>query len=437
VKKTSALRFLFVLSLLFITRAACFGIGTAEPDKRSSQLLLRSISNLRLGGSLSFTYRSIGAKPIEIEIENQMALTDMFFRIEGPVLQDTPFLLEFALDAGGQPELYRLAVKNMTIRRVELEFGRFLVPFGRTNELYRPDLYPLVTKPLLYASPGLDFVSRVSYPHPLFSSGYSDTGIRMMYRPHAEPFWFPRKLTVYLVNGLQESSISGRRPPDPRTFLILDSVSGTDVDWAHEVNFLSDNNDTKNPGARIEWDYGDISYPSPFSRAALVNGFSAGLSGLIGKYDIEDRLSNWIWGAVVGLRHGKYRLTGEFIYGEVQAKWVTLGTSADATPPLVKDRYSESGYSVQLEFPFSELLFAKQTRAIFRGESFSRRGPVLNRMGEIFPGIAHSKTRINKYSGGLNSRVNEYFTIKLEYGLWIPDQYPSIYQILWAGVLSF
>jgi len=437
VKKILVFKTLIIFLLIFSGISWSHADFAGVPDKRGSDAVLRTLNNWRWGGSLSFTYRNIGARPIEIEIENQMALTDMYFRAEGPALQDTPFLLEFALAANGQPELYRLAVKNMTINRVELEVGRFLIPFGRSNELYRPDLYPLVTKSLLYASPGLDFVSRVSYPHPLFSSGYADTGIRMMYKPHAEPVWFPRKLTLYVVNGLQESPIRGRRPPDPRTFLILDSVSGSDVDWGHEVNFLADNNDTKNPGARIEWDYGDAAYPSHFSRAAFVNGVSAGLSGLIGKYDIEDRLSNWVWGADVGLRRGQYRLTGEFISGEVQAKWVTLGTSADATPPLIKDRYSESGYSIQLEFPFSELSFSKQTRAIFRGESFTRHGPVLNRLGEIFPDVPHIKTRVNKYSGGLNGQVNEYFMTKLEYGLWTFDQFSSIYQILWSGVLSF
>jgi hypothetical protein len=406
----------------------------------SGEVVHRAAGDWRAGGALSMNYRNIGAKPIEIEIENQLALTDVYIRVDGPAQQDTPFLAEFTLDDEGRPELFRLAVKSVKLRRVELELGRFLVPFARTNELYRPDLYPLVTKPLLYASPGLDFVSRVSFPHPLFSSGYTDTGARATYTPHAEPVWFPRKLTAYVVNGLQESPIRGRRPPDPRTFLILDSVSGTDVDWGHEVNNLSDNNDTKNPGARIEWDYGDVAYPSPFSRAAFVNGFSLGLSGMIGKYDIEDRLSNWVMGADLGLRRREYRLTAEALSGEVQAKWPELGTSASAAPPLVKDRYALRGLSVQLEFPFPEFPLSKQTRVVLRGETMSRRGPVLNAFGEVVPeplAPHHKKTWVNKFSGGFNSRVNPHFSVKLEYGLWTFGLLPSIYQVLWAGVLSF
>lgn len=424
--------------------AGFVGMARAETapfiPAESGEVVHRATGTWRSSGALSLNYRNIGAKPIEIEIENQLALADIFVRVDGPMMEDTPFLVEFNLDEEGRPELFRLAVRSFRLRRVELELGRFLVPFGRTNELYRPDLYPLVTKPLLYASPGLDFVSRVSHPHPLFSSGYTDTGARVTYTPRSEPIWFPRKFTAFLVNGLQESPISGRGAPDPRTFNILDSVSGTDVDWGHEINNLADNNDTKNPGGRIEWDYGDVAYPSPFSRAAFVHGFSLGASGIIGKYDIEDRLSNWATAADLGLRRREYRLTAEYLVGGAQAKWPDLGTSTNTVPSLVKDRYVMRGLSVQLEFPFPEFPLSKQTRVILRGETMTRRGPVLNRKGEIVPEPTaphHIKTRVNKFSGGFHSRMSPHFSVKLEYGLWTFGLSPSIYQILWAGVLSF
>lgn len=396
-----------------------------------------SLGVWRWGGALSLNYRNIGAKPIEIEIENQLMITDIFFRAEGPVLHDTPFLMEFALDSEGKPELYRLSVKSVKVRNVVFEVGRFLVPFGRTNELYRPDLYPLVTKPLLYAAPGLDFVSRVSYPHPLFSAGYTDTGALVSYKPRAEPAWFPRDITFFLVNGLQESPIRGRRPPDSRTFLILDSISGTDVDWGHEVNNLADNNDTKNPGARLSWDYGDIAYPSPFSRAAVVNGFSASVSGMLGKYDIEDRLSNAVWGADLGLRHKAYRLIGEYIDGEVQSKAPVVGTAGSNPPTLLKDRYRTTGYSLQLEFPLPEAWVAKRTYLTFRGETMRRFGPKLNVLGEVTPMMEPVKTRMNKMSGGVNYRMNPYFSLKAEYAQWTFDTFTRIWEVAWAGVVTF
>jgi hypothetical protein len=430
-----------VSKILVFIMAVCLpapaAFGWETPSDPPPLLTGKTFEKWRWGGALSLNYRNIGAKPIEIEIEHQLFLADIFFRAEGPVMEDTPFLAEFSLDSEGRPRLYRLAVKTLTVRRLELELGRFLVPFGRVNELYRPDLYPLVTQPLLYASPGLDFVSRVSYPHPLFSAGYADTGARLSYRPPRNPPWFPRNLTVFVVNGLQESPIRGRRPLDTRTFRILDSVSGTDVDWGHEARFLADNNDTKNPGARLGWDYGDMSYPSPFSRAAFVNGFSAGLSGMIGKYDIEDRLSNWVWNADLGLRRREYRLTAEYIAGQTQAKWPSEGTAGLNPPSLIKDRYITSGYSAQMEFPFPEFLLSEQTRVTFRGESLSRKGPPLNLLGETRPWAGHEKTRVNKYSGGFHSRMNPYFSVKMEYAHWSFDRFPSIWQIAWAGVVSF
>jgi len=421
-------KFLFILAL-FCGRAAANAQEAPPPGL--------DLRQWRWSGALSLNYRNIGAKPIEIEIENQLFLADLFFRAEGPVVEGTPLLVEFALDPEGRPELYRLAVRTVKLRRVELEFGRFLVPFGRINELYRPDLYPLVTKPLLYASPGLDFVSRVSYPHPLLSAGYADTGARASYKPHAEPGWFPKEITLFLVNGLQESPIRGRRPPESRTFLILDSVSGTDLDWGHEVNNLSDNNDTKNPGARVSWDYGDMKYPSPFSRAAFLNGVSASASGMIGKYDIEDRLSNWVWSGDLGLRHREFRLTGDYMYGEVQSKAPAFGTAGSDPPTLIKDRYITYGHSVQLEFPFPEFWLSKQTRVVVRGESMSRRGRQLNLLGEFTPGEGHQKTRMNKFSGGVNSRLSPNFSVKMEYAHWNFDIFPSIWQTAMAGVVSF
>jgi hypothetical protein len=247
----------------------------------------------------------------------------------------------------------------------------------------------------------------------------------------------PKDMTAFLVNGAQESPIHGRRPPDTRTFLILDSVNGSDVDWGHEVNNLADNNDTKNPGGRVTWDYGDISYPSPFSRAAVVSGMSFSVSGMGGKYDIEDRLSNWEWGADLGLRHREYRLTSEYISGQVQAKWPRLGTASSNPPQLAKDRYRTRGYNIQLEFPFPEFPLSDQTNLILRGESLTRWGPRVNFFGEADTDT-RVKTRVNKFSGGFNSRMSPYFMVKAEYGLWAFDEgYPSIWQILWAGVLTF
>jgi hypothetical protein len=410
--------------------------GVGFPNSSGGTLPL-SFTHWRWGGSVGLTYRNIAHKPIEIEVEHQLTFSDAFFRVEGPVLADTPFLMEFSLDGDGRPRLYRLAIKTLTIRRVELEFGRFLVPFGRTNEQYRPDLYPLATKPLLYASPGLDFASRINHPHPFFSAGYTDTGVQATYLPHGESVGFPQRITAFLVNGLAESPLQGRPPPEARIPETPISAFGTDIDWGHERNSLGDNNDTKSVGCRFAWDYGDMSRPGPFSRAAVVNGFSVVLSGLGGRHDLEDRLSHWMGGMDLGLRHRNYRLTAEVLTSKVEASWPRLGTLGSAgSPNLLADYYTQKGHTLEMEFPLPKAFPFEAPLFILRGESMSRRGPELNEKGEVFPNT-RIKRRTNKYSSGFSGYLTPYFIGKVEYSSWSFDQHAGIWQILWSGVLTF
>ena len=116
------------------------GLGSVSRAAGQNSSFPLNMDGWQWGGSLSLAYRNIGAAPIEIEIENQLLLSDIFFRGEGPVVEQTPFLLEFALDEDGRPELYRLAVKTLKIRRGEIEIGPFPLPFRRANQLYRPAL---------------------------------------------------------------------------------------------------------------------------------------------------------------------------------------------------------------------------------------------------------------------------------------------------------
>src|ERR1041384_6260512 len=89
------------LSALWAAEAPGKKPGTAEPP-----LLF---SGWRWGGGLSLNHRNICPPPIKTEIETQALPQDIFFRIEAPVLEETPFLMEYALDADGRPQLYRLA----------------------------------------------------------------------------------------------------------------------------------------------------------------------------------------------------------------------------------------------------------------------------------------------------------------------------------------
>ena len=114
-----------------------------------------------------------------------------------------------------RPQLNQL---NFGYRRVEgwlFQFGKFLVPFGRYNELYRPDQFLTVTRPLLYASPdSLDLVVRLNSPRPPVSSGYTDIGARISYYPRNELALVPDELTFFVVNGFGETNNRQRTFPD-------------------------------------------------------------------------------------------------------------------------------------------------------------------------------------------------------------------------------
>lgn len=175
---------------------------------------------LRMSGSLSLNWRNVGPrKPgFETQIQNQAFLADMYFAFRGPVLDIVPFVLEFQMPTGsqGQPSLYQFGFRYQGFERWDFTLGKFLVPFGRYNELYRPDMFLTVTRPLLYASPdSLDLVVRLNSPRPPFSSGYADIGARASYYPTGALFWMPSEMTFFIVNGLSEASNRSRTFPKP------------------------------------------------------------------------------------------------------------------------------------------------------------------------------------------------------------------------------
>lgn len=395
----------------------------------------------RWSGNLTMNFRGIGQRPLEVEVENQLVLSDVFMRLEGPVLEGTPFLAEFSFDTEGQPHLYRLAVKYLPVKRVAFELGRFLVPFGSFNELYRPDLYPLLTKPLLFATPGLDYVSRVNHPHPVFSSGYTDTGLLVHYYPHAEPLWFPSSLSLFVVNGLGEGPNNGRPPSTPHAFFAFSPVEGVDIDWGHERTFLLDNNDTKTFGGRIHYDFGDVTLPDPLRKSIFIDGVSFGVSAMNGKYDIEDQLNYWAVGVDATARRNEYRFTTEWVTGpsDFRAENILFvsTTTTLGQAEFIKDRYATTGGHVQIEFPFPEFPLSLQTNAIVTLGQLVRRGPVLTKAGELSSDQPNVHTQINKYSLGFNSVISPNFNFKFEFAYWDFNHFGDIYQWIVGGVLSF
>ncbi|MCR4295415.1 MAG: hypothetical protein NUW21_07755, partial [Elusimicrobia bacterium] len=124
---------------------------------------LERFSRIKLFGAASINWRNVGPREpgFETQIQNQVYLADLYLGAEGPVTEDVPVLLEWNLPTAGRgvPRLSQAYAEYNGVRRIKFQLGKFMVPFGRYNELYRPDQYLAVTRPLLYASPdSLDLV---------------------------------------------------------------------------------------------------------------------------------------------------------------------------------------------------------------------------------------------------------------------------------------
>lgn len=401
------------------------------------------------GGVLTLNYRAIGQKPKEVEVENQMLISDFYLNLTDDRIKDLPFFLEFAADLEGRLQLYRVTLHYIRWKEINFTIGRFLIPFGLYNKLYRPDLYFTLTKPLLYATPGLDYVSGVNFPHPVFASGYVDTGFNVDIHGKylIDTIFMPSHISLFLVNGFQEQ---GREPLRPLSFIIFSPAEGVDLDWGHERNFLADNNDTKSIGGRVVYDFGDLSLliPTyPVGKKLYLNGFSFGMSGMGGKYDIEDRLTYVMYGADVAFQCGEFSISAEYGYSANDFKsrdYELYLTTPTPTVSLLKDRYYTHGAYVQVVFPFPEFPLSKKTNLIFRTGRITRWGPELvvpldpeASVGYIIKDAGKIRTRINKYTVAFNSWMSDHFTLKLEFSYWDFNRYEDIYQLGIGGVLSF
>ena len=324
--------------------------------------LIERLAKVRLFGSASLNWRNVGPREpgFETQIQNQVYLADMYFGAEGPVTKDAPVKLEWNLPTAGRGAL-RLSqayVEYDGVRRIKFQLGKFMVPFGRYNELYRPDQYLAVTRPLLYASPdSLDLVVRPNSPRPPFSYGYSDIGVRWSWYPVRVHPLVPVEATLFVVNGIGESKNRLRTFPNPQSLGIPGpSTNGVVPDFGHENNNLADNNNAKTVGGRIVFALGDLRLPWPVpERAADLTGTHLGLSGMSGHYDLEGYLNYQMWSADWAFDYNGISLSGEAMYSSnhfLAPIHISTGNGALVTP-VTQTRQLEHlyGYFVQGAFP--------------------------------------------------------------------------------------
>ncbi|MBI4347394.1 MAG: hypothetical protein HY553_11095 [Elusimicrobia bacterium] len=421
----------------------------------------------RMTGSMSLNWRGVGPKRPEFEtqIQHQLFLADLYFAFLGPALDGVPFRMELNMPTGaqGQASLYQMYFQYKRFEDWDFHFGKFLVPYGRYNELYRPDMFLTVTRPLLYASPdSLDLVVRHSSPRPPFSSGYTDVGARASYYPPWNSPVAPSEVTLFVVNGLGEASNRSRTFPRPDNLGIPPPpANGKVIDFGHENNNLADNNNDKAAGGRLVYAVGSLDLPWPIPEGKRdLSGLSLGFSMMSGLYDLEAENRYHLVGVDMAFEYEGYNISAEYTYSfqNLHSPFALVGSSTTVQPTvLVKDFESLQGYFVQASFPLLRRpRRGKRLTAVFVFNQLFRRGPLLtlynNQLinGTLFPSVAayvdtspRLSTRMDKFTFGLNYQLTDHFALKGEYSYWFMGRAAptigaiDIYQGAFSIVSSF
>ena len=409
--------------------------------------ILKRLSEIRLFGSASVNWRNVGPRTpgFETQIQNEVYLADMYFGAEGPVLPGVPFHLEMNVPTAlqGNVQLYQMFAEYDRVRRIRLQVGKFLVPFGRYNELYRPDQFLTVTRPLLFASPdSIDLVVRPNSPRPPVSAAYADLGARVSWYPVRVHPLVPDEITLYVVNGLGESTNRSRAFPNPQNLGIPGPpTNGVTDDFGHQNNNLADNNNSKSFGGRMVFALGDMRLPFPIpERDADLDGVLLGFSGMGGQYDLEGQLTYQMWDMNWSFQFQGVSFSGEAEYSVDQFlnPLIDPATPANAPVPLnpaqqVRLREEIYGYYVQAAFPIiRNPKFGRRLTGVLVYNQLYRRGPLLdfllnyNDGTTTFPsmtayrnGATQVQTQIDKYTAALNYQLTEHFALKFDYSYWV------------------
>ncbi|MBI4376986.1 MAG: hypothetical protein HY549_11115 [Elusimicrobia bacterium] len=423
-------------------------LRSESPVAAETNAFLRRLARMHFGGSLSLSWRNVGPrKPgFETQIQNQVYLADMYFGFDGPLFDGIPVQMEWHVPTAGQgtPRLNQLNFGYRRVNDLLLQFGMILVPFGRYNELYRPDQFLTVTRPLLYASPdSLDLVVRINSPRPPLSSGYTDIGARASYYPPTMNPAVPQELTFFVVNGLSESNNRLRTFPNTDNLGIPGvPPGGATVDFGHQNNNLADNNNSKSIGARAVFSLGDLRFPWPIPEGASdLKGVNVGLSAMGGQYDLDGKLNYQMYGLDFNFDYLGFNISGEYLYSSnhflapVFAQPALLNSSGTLVSPTRFTRGWEinQGYFIQGSLPIlrTPRLGQRLTGVLVFNQMF-RRGPILDLFlnttvdGTLFPSIGaigpdplRVTRRIDKYTAALHYQLTDHFFFKLDYSYWV------------------
>lgn len=411
----------------------------------AAEAFVRRFSQTRVFGSMSLNWRNVGPREpgFETQIQDQVYLADLYFGVEAPALEKVPFVLEWHVPTSrqGNIELHQLYVEYGRVRRVKLQAGKFIVPFGRYNELYRGDQFLAVTRPLLYASPdSLDLVVRPNSPRPPISSGYTDVGARFSWYPVVVHPLVPVEITLFVVNGIGEAKNRLRTFPNPQNLGIPGpSTNGVQPDFGHANNNLADNNNAKSGGGRIVFALGDLRLPWPFpERSSDDSGVLLGLSGMGGQYDLEGQLNYHMLGADWSFDYKGIGLSGEFMYSNnhfLAPLHVSTAAAGTLATPIQQTRQREHiyGYFMQAVFPVLRAPpLGERVTGVLVFNQLYRRGPLLdfllnyNDGTNVFESLVayrdaapYVTRRIDKYTAAVHWKLSSRFAAKFDYSYWV------------------
>jgi hypothetical protein len=424
-------------------------LGAGDAASRRLDEVLKRFEDTRFFAVGSLDWRNVGPKQpgFETQIQDEVYLADMYFGLEAPLAERVPFHVEFNVPTQlqGTPQLFQLYAEYDRIPDWKFQAGKFIVPYGRYNELYRPDHFLAVTRPLLYASPdSIDLVVRPNSPVPPVSAGYTDVGARVSWYPQDPNPLVPEELTLFVVNGLDESDSRSRTFPNPQNLGITGPpTSGVELDFGHQNNGLADNNNQKSVGGRAVFALGDLRLPWPIpEKGADLDGVTLSFSGMGGVYDLEGQLYYQMWAADWSFDYHGISISGEAEYEVDQFKNPLLvSTSTDLNPQLVNPvdqvrlREEDYGYFVQAAFPVMRRPpVGERVTGVFVFNQMYRRGPLLDFLlnvpdpangGALIPSMTayrdggpQVQTQIEKLTGALNYKLTDHFTAKFEYSYW-------------------
>jgi hypothetical protein len=419
--------------------------AAAVPLSPAAEAFLDRFSKLRVFGSAALSWRNVGPKEpgFETQIQDQVYLSDLYFGSEMPAMEQVPFVIEWHMPTAkkGVVELNQLYVEYGRVRRMRFQAGKFIVPFGRYNELYRADQFLAVTRPLLYASPdSLDLVVRPNSPRPPISSGYTDVGARLSWYPVVVHPLVPVEITAFVVNGIGEAKNRLRTFPNPQALGIPGpSTNGVQPDFGHENNNLADNNNAKSGGGRIVFALGDLRLPWPFpERASDDSGVLLGVSGMGGQYDLEGQLNYHMLGADFSMEYRGIGLSGEFMYSKnhfLAPLHVSSAAAGTLVTPIQQTRHDEHiyGYFLQAVFPVMRRPpVGERVTGLLVYNQLYRRGPLLdfllnyNDGTNVFEslvawreGAPYVTRKIDKYTAAVHWKLTPRFAAKFDYSYWV------------------